>query len=68
MDTDDILTFPISMGPHARESYRSRMQALREYGINPNAISITDDNRHIAKAARHKRERALQGEPSSIPV
>ncbi len=68
MDTNDILPLPLPMGPHARASYGSRMQALREYGINPNAISITDDNRHIAKAARHKRERALQGELSSIPA
>lgn len=62
MDTDDILTLPLPMGPHARASYRSRMQALKEYGINPAAISMTEDNRHIAQAARHERERILKGE------
>lgn len=54
------------MGPHARASYRSRMQALKEYGINPSAINITDDNRHIAQAARLERERILKGEPDTL--
>lgn len=66
MVTDDILTLPLPMGPHARASYRSRMQALKEYGINPSAINITDDNRHIAQAARLERERILKGEPDTL--
>jgi hypothetical protein len=50
------------MGAHAQASYRSRMQALREYGISPSAISITDDNRHIAQAARQRRQHTLNNE------
>ena len=66
MDTDDILTLPLPMGPHARASYRSRMQALKEYGISPTAIGITDDNRHIAQGARLERERILKGEHDGL--
>lgn len=66
MDTNDILPLPLPMGPHARASYGSRMQALKEYGISPTAIDITNTNRHLAKAARHERERILKGEPDTI--
>lgn len=62
MATDDILTLPLPMGPHAYASRASRMQALKEYGINPAALDMTDDNRHIAQAARHKRELVLHDE------
>jgi hypothetical protein len=62
MLTDDILLSPLPMGAHAQASYRSRMQALREYGISPSAISITDDNRHIAQAARQRRQHTLSNE------
>lgn len=66
MDTDDILILPLPMGPHARASYRSRMQALKEYGINPAAIDIADNNRHIAQEARHIRENILSGNTHTI--
>jgi hypothetical protein len=46
----------------------SRIQALKEYGINPAALDMTDDNRHIAQAARLKRERNLQGEADTLMV
>ena len=62
MTTEDIAL----MGPHARASYTSRMQALKEYGINPNAIHISDDNHYVAQAARHKRERILHSSTDSI--
>ncbi len=68
MVTDDILTLPLPMGAHAQASYRSRMQALKEYGINPAAIHVTDENRHIAKMARQHRERTLQGETDTVII
>lgn len=68
MDTDDILMFPISMGPHARASRTSRIQALKEYGISPNILDIADDNRHIAQSARIERERILKGEVDILSV
>ena len=54
------------MGPHARASYTSRMQALKEYGINPTAIHISEDNHHIAQAARYQRERILHNEADTM--
>lgn len=66
MYTDDTIQNWLLMGPHARASYNSRVQALKEYGINPEAIHISDDNHHIAQAVRYQREFILNNEIDTI--
>lgn len=58
MDTEDII---LPIGPHARASRLSRIQALQEYGINPVVLSLPEENRHLAQSARAKRELMLHG-------
>ena len=48
------------MGPHAIESYRSRMVALEQFGVTPHALMLNEETRALAKYSKAKRELTLQ--------
>ena len=68
MEPNDIFSLP--MGPHARASYKSRIQALKEFWINPITLDngAPSENRQIAHLARIQRENILHSEPGSISI
>ncbi len=57
---------PALMGPHAIESYKSRMLALEEFGVNPLALMLNEQTRAVVKRKRSTRALALEPEHDLI--
>ena len=56
------------MGPHAIESYRSRMVALEQFGVTPHALMLNEETRALAKYSKAKRELTLQWEHDIVAL
>ncbi len=59
---------PALMGPHAIESYKSRMLALEEFGVNPMALIQNKQTRAVVKRKRSTRALRLESEQDLITL
>jgi hypothetical protein len=56
------------IGAHAATRKHARIQALREFGIDPDTLMQMDPVQKLAQAARVERERALVEEHDTFVV
>ncbi len=56
------------IGAHAATRKHARIQALKEFGIDPDTLMQVNPVQKLAKAARVKRERALAQEHDTFVV
>lgn len=56
------------IGAHAATRRHARIQALREFGIDPDTLMQMDTVQKLAQAARVERERALAQEHDTFVV
>ena len=56
------------LGAHAATRKHTRIQALREFGIDPDTMIQMSATQKLAQAARTERERALAYEHNTFAV